>query len=102
MMRCMSSARLMTPSSATDFWAEITSSRPGRRVYQPLARRRVAGTTDAEQSLVLLVGAGADQAERMRAVSAPPKRRLAPGAVVGKGLAGVVVALGEHGPAVVL
>ncbi len=32
MMACMSSARPMTPSSATDLWAESTSSMPGRVV----------------------------------------------------------------------
>ena len=29
-MACMSSARPITPSSATDLWAAITSSMPGR------------------------------------------------------------------------
>jgi hypothetical protein len=31
-MRCMSSARPMTPSSATDLWAAMTNSMPGRLV----------------------------------------------------------------------
>ena len=32
MTACMSSARPMTPSTARDLWAPITSSMPGRRV----------------------------------------------------------------------
>ena len=39
----MSSARPMTPSSATDLWAAMTSSIPGRRVFT--SRSPVVGST---------------------------------------------------------
>ena len=98
----MSSARPMTPSSATDLWAAMTSSMPGRRVvHQPLAGRRVDGAARAEDGLVLGLGHGAHQAEGSGAGAAPHQRRLAPGGVVRQGLAGVVVGPVQHRVAVV-
>ena len=47
-IRCMSSARPMTPSSATLLWAEMTTSIPGRRVFT--SRSPVLGLTSAARA----------------------------------------------------
>jgi hypothetical protein len=70
-------------------------------VHQALARRRVDSTAGAVDGLVLGLGHSTHQAEGSGAGAAPHQRRLAPGGVVGQGLAGVVVGPVQHRVAVV-
>ncbi len=71
-------------------------------VHQPLPGGGVTGPARAVEGGVLLVGHRALQAQQPGAGAAPQQRRLAPGGVVGQGLARVVVAPGQHGGSVVL
>ena len=68
---------------------------------QPVPGGRVTGPAGTEQSLVLVLGHGALEAQGIRSPAAPDQRRLAPGGVVGQRLTGMVVAPGQHGGAVV-
>ena len=99
----MSSARPITPSSATDLCAETTSSMPGRFVATSRSPvDRVAGPAGTEHVLVLLGGDLTGQAEAGRSPATPRKRRLAPLRVVGQRRARMVVAAVEHRRPVVL
>ncbi|MDQ6725607.1 MAG: hypothetical protein M3066_05510 [Actinomycetota bacterium] len=61
--------------------------------HQALTGGRVHGAPGAVEGVELLRGHGAGQAEGGHPRAAPHQRRLAPGGVVGQGLAGVVVEL---------
>ena len=63
---------------------------------QPDAGRRVPGAARAVDRLVLRLGHPADQTEANGSRPAPDERRLAPGGVVGEGLAGMVVGPAHH------
>ncbi len=103
MIRCMSSARPSTPSSATDLWVETTSSIPGRVVRtMPRTRGGVTGPARAVDRLVRIRSDSAREAQPLGSRAPPGKRRLAPaGVVLEHGTAVVVGAVHDRGPVVV-
>ena len=98
----MSSARPITPSSATDLPGLTTSSMPGPQAGdEALAAVGVAWPAGAEERPPVGQVDFAVQAEQGRARATPRHRRLAPGGVVVEGVGHRVVAPAGHGVLVV-
>ena len=77
MIVCMSSAEPMTPSTATDLWAAIDSSRPGRRVLTNRVRElRVQRAAQPVDGPVLGAAHRGGEAQFAGPAAAPGQRRL--------------------------
>ncbi len=101
-MACMSSARPMTPSSATDFPGLTTSSMPGPHAgHQALPAPGVVGAAGAEQRPPVGHVHFTFEAEEGRTRATPGHRRLTPGRVIVECVGHRVVAPAGHGVLVV-